>query len=162
VESYDHALSLDSGYAEAWLYRGLALAGMGRVHEALRDLGAETIEIPTIEIRDPASWEPLDQAIRRLEEFRYLLVTSASGVRNFLKRLHACGRDVRDLKGLEIGAVGPATAAEFAKTGVRVDFVPREYRAEGLLEAHLFPWATHPRLPFFFFFPAGHGLPSLI
>ncbi len=102
--------------------------------DALTELGAEVIECPTIEIRDPASWEPLDSAIRRLPEFHYLLVTSANGVRNFLARLKACSRDVRDLKGLEIGAIGPGTAAEFARTGVNVDLVPREYRAEGLLE----------------------------
>lgn len=106
----------------------------GTLAEALEELGAETIEIPTIEIRPPASWAPLDGAIGRLNEFDFLLVTSAHGVRNFLARLGARGRDVRDLKGLEIGAIGPATAAEFAKTGVKVDFIPREYRAEGLLE----------------------------
>ena len=102
--------------------------------EALAELGAQVIEIPTIEIREPASWRPLDQAIRRLEEFHYLLVTSANGARSFLARLNACGRDVRDLKGLVIGAIGPATAAQFAKTGIKVDFVPKDYRAEGLLE----------------------------
>lgn len=104
------------------------------LRDALEELGAQTIAIPTIEIRDPASWEPLDKAIGRLEEFDYLLVTSANGVRNFLRRLDACGRDVRDLKGLVIGAIGPATAAEFAKTRVKVDFIPKEYRAEGMLE----------------------------
>jgi uroporphyrinogen III methyltransferase/synthase len=105
------------------------------LRESLAELGAQVVEIPTIEIRGPASWEALDGAIQRLEEFDYLLVTSAHGVLSFLARLKACGRDVRDLKGLTIGAIGPATAAEFAKTGVRVDFMPKEYRAEGLLEA---------------------------
>ena len=107
----------------------------GNLREALAELGAEVIELPTIEIRNPASWEPLDKAIQRLEEFQFLLVTSVNGVRSFLSRLSASGRDVRDLKGLTIGAIGPATAAKFAKTGVRVDFVPKEYRAEGLLES---------------------------
>jgi len=107
----------------------------GTLREQLTALGAEVIEIPTIEIRDPASWEPLDSAIRRLEEFDYLLVTSANGARNFLRRLEACGREVRDLKGLIIGAIGPATAEEFAKSGVKVDVTPRAYVAEGLLEA---------------------------
>lgn len=107
----------------------------GNLREALAELGAQVIEIPTIEIRNPGSWESLDDAIRRLAEFQYLLVTSVNGVRSFLSRLSACGRDVRDLKGLTIGAIGPATAAEFAKTGVCVDFVPKEYRAEGLLES---------------------------
>jgi uroporphyrinogen III methyltransferase / synthase len=102
---------------------------------ALEDLGAEVRTLPTIEIRPPASWGPLDRAINHLEDFDFLLVTSVHGVRNFLVRLKACGRDIRDLKGIEIGAIGPATAAEFARTGVRVDFVPRQYRGEGLLEA---------------------------
>ncbi len=107
----------------------------GNLEDELAALGAQVIGIPTIEIGPPDSWEPLDRALARLEQFDYLLVTSANGVRSFLARLKACGRDVRDLKGLKIGAIGPATAAEFEKVGVRVDFLPRQYRAEGLLEA---------------------------
>ena len=107
----------------------------GVLREQLTVLGAKVIEIATIEIRDPASWAPLDSAIRRLEEFDYLLVTSANGARNFLRRLEACGRHVRDLKGLIVGAIGPATAAEFTKSGVKVDVTPRQYVAERLLEA---------------------------
>ncbi len=105
------------------------------LREELAALGAEVIEIPTIAIRPPDSWEPLDSAIRRLEEFHYLLVTSANGVNHFLARLEAAGRDSRALKGLTIGAIGPATAAEFARAGVKVDLLPKEYVAEGLLVA---------------------------
>ncbi len=105
----------------------------GGLREKLLALGAQVVEIPTIEIRPPDSWEPLDAAIRRLEEFDYLLVTSANGVRNLLARLAACGRDARDLKRLTIGAIGPATAAELARAGVKVDLLPSEYVAEGLL-----------------------------
>jgi uroporphyrinogen III methyltransferase/synthase len=107
----------------------------GVLVEALEELGAETVTIPTVEFREPESWQPLDEAIRRIETFEYLLVTSANGVRRFVERLAAAGRDARDLKGLTIGAIGPATAAEFARSGIKVDFVPREYRAEGLLES---------------------------
>lgn len=106
----------------------------GALREALEELGAEAVEVPAIEIRDPQSWQPMDQAIGQLEEFDYLVFTSANGVRKFLGRLPACGRDVRGLKGLEIGAIGPGTAAELAATGIRVDFQPGEYRAEGLIE----------------------------
>jgi uroporphyrinogen III methyltransferase / synthase len=103
------------------------------LRDSLAELGAEVVEIPTIEIRNPVSWEPLNAAIERLGDFQYLLVTSANGVRNFVSRFKASGRDARDLKGLTIGAIGPATAEEFAKFGITVDFVPKEYRAEGLL-----------------------------
>jgi uroporphyrinogen III methyltransferase / synthase len=106
-----------------------------RLVETLEELGAETVAIPTIEIRPPDSWQPLDDAIRRLNEFDYLLATSANGVRHFFARLSVAGRDARDLKGLTIGAIGPATAAEFAASGINVDFVPRQYQAEGLLAA---------------------------
>ncbi len=102
--------------------------------EAIEELGAEAIEIPAIEIRDPQSWQPLDEAIGRLEKFDYLVFTSANGVKKFLGRLQVCGRDVRDLKGVQIGAIGPGTAAELAKTGIRIEILPKEYRAEGLIE----------------------------
>jgi uroporphyrinogen III methyltransferase/synthase len=105
------------------------------LREKLAALGAQVIEIPTIEIRPPDSWQPLDAAIRRLKEFDYLLMTSANGVRSFLGRLPACGRDVRDLKPLTVGAIGPATAAELGHAGVKVDLLPSEYVAEGLLAA---------------------------
>lgn len=101
--------------------------------DALAQRGAQPVEIPTIEVREPESWEPLDDAIRRLEEFDYLVLTSVNGVIRFLSRLAVCNRDVRDLKGIEVGAIGPTTAEAFARSGVRVDFVPTEYRAEGLL-----------------------------
>jgi len=106
----------------------------GALADALAALGAEVVQIPAIEIRHPESWEPLDRAIRRLDDFDFLLVTSANGARNFLARLRACGCDIGDLAGLEIGAIGPATAAELEQCGVEVDFIPEEYRAEGLLE----------------------------
>lgn len=105
----------------------------GVLRDELAALGADVIEIPTIEIRPLDSWARLDSALGRLEEFQYLLVTSANGVKNFLARLAACGRDVRALSGLTIGAIGPATAAEFARTGVKVDLMPKDYVAEGLL-----------------------------
>ena len=106
----------------------------GALREAIEELGAQAIEVPAIEIRDPESWQPLDDALARLETFDYLVFTSSNGVRKFLDRLPARGRDVRDLKGLKIGAIGPGTAAVLARTGIRADFLPDEYRAEGLIE----------------------------
>lgn len=103
------------------------------LRDALVACGAEVVEVPTIEIHDPASWQPLDAAIRRLGEFDFLVLTSVNGVRNFLRRLRAAGRDVNDLGHLEVGAIGPSTAAALTESGVKVHFVPQEYRAEGLL-----------------------------
>lgn len=103
--------------------------------EPLKVLGAQVISIPTIEVRDPDSWSALDSAIARLTEFDFLVLTSVNGVQKLLERMAVAGRIAADLEHLEVGAIGPATAAELQAAGIRVEFVPKSYRAEGLLEA---------------------------
>jgi uroporphyrinogen III methyltransferase/synthase len=64
-----------------------------------------------------------------------LIFTSVNGVRFFFQRLQEHGEDVRALHGIRIGAIGPKTAAELTKRGLRLDLVPSEYRAEAVIEA---------------------------
>ena len=107
----------------------------GALRGRLQALGAAVVEVPTIEIHDPATWDQLDAALHRLDEFDFLILTSVNGVRSLIRRLDACGLGVDDLAGLEVGAIGPATASELEKNGIHVDFVPKTYRAEGVLES---------------------------
>jgi uroporphyrinogen III methyltransferase/synthase len=100
----------------------------------LADLGAQVVEIPTIEIEPAADWRPLDAAIARLESFDWLLFTSANGVRFFLERLEASARDLRSIRG-RICAIGPATAAALAALHLKVDLMPEEYVAESVVKA---------------------------
>jgi uroporphyrinogen III methyltransferase/synthase len=97
-------------------------------------LGADCIEFPTIEIVPPESWDALDRAIQNIESYNWLLFTSPNGVKYFLKRLEALRKDVRDLKGLRIGAIGPKTAERWHELGIRPDLMPDEYRAEAIVE----------------------------
>jgi uroporphyrinogen III methyltransferase/synthase len=97
-------------------------------------LGAACIEFPTIEIVPPESWDGLDRAIQNIESYNWLLFTSPNGVKYFLKRLEALQKDVRDLKGLRIGAIGPKTAERWHELGIRLDLMPDEYRAEAIVE----------------------------
>jgi uroporphyrinogen III methyltransferase / synthase len=101
----------------------------------LEALGAEVIEFPTIEVRPPESWEPLDLAIQSLDQYDWLLFTSVNGVRFFLERLHSSGKDIRDLKGVKIGAIGPKTAGMWRRFGIQPDLMPDEYRAEAVVES---------------------------
>ncbi len=102
---------------------------------ALRELGAEPIEFPTIEIRPPDSWAEIDAVLDRLPGYDWMVFTSVNGVRFFVERLRARGRDVRALGPARICAIGPATAAAIDGLGLRVDVVPAEYRAEAVVEA---------------------------
>jgi uroporphyrinogen III methyltransferase/synthase len=101
----------------------------------LSELGAACIEFPTIEVIPPSSWDALDEALRSLERYRWLLFTSVNGVKYFFQRLETLGKDVRDLKGIQIGAIGPKTAASLQAKGIAPDLVPPEYRAESVVEA---------------------------
>jgi uroporphyrinogen III methyltransferase/synthase len=101
----------------------------------LSALGAACIEFPTIEVTPPPSWDALDGAVRSLESYEWLLFTSVNGVKFFFRRLEALGRDVRDLKGIKIGAIGPKTAESLEAKGIGIDLVPPEYRAEAVVEA---------------------------
>ena len=69
--------------------------------------------------------------------YNWLIFTSANGVKYFFSRLFAKGMDIRELKGLRICAIGTKTAAAINKFGIRVDLVPDEFRAEGLIDAFI-------------------------
>jgi uroporphyrinogen III methyltransferase/synthase len=101
----------------------------------LSELGAECVEFPTIEVIPPLSWKDLDRAIGNLETYQWLVFTSVNGVKYFFERLEDSGKDVRDLKGIRIAAIGPKTADAIRGRGVKPDLVPEEYRAEAVVDA---------------------------
>jgi uroporphyrinogen III methyltransferase/synthase len=102
--------------------------------DRLRALGAEAISLPTIEIRPPDDWTPLDEAISRLDTYDWLIFTSANGVNKFIERLDQSPSDLRCLRA-RICAIGPATAEALSTLHLKVDRLPAEYVAESLLQA---------------------------
>ena len=101
--------------------------------ERLVDLGAEPIESATIPIAPPVDLEPLDDACARVESFDWIVFTSVNGVEYFLRRLVAGRGDVRNLKGVRLCAIGPATAERLTRHGIKVDLVPEEHRSEAVV-----------------------------
>ncbi len=101
----------------------------------LSGLGAEVIPFPTIEIRPPDSWKPLDQAIQRVHQYDWLIFTSVNGVHHFFSRYRTLERDIRDLKGVRLAAIGPATERALRDLDLIVEVLPGEFKAEGLVES---------------------------
>lgn len=99
------------------------------------ELGAQPVLLPTIEIGPPADWEPVDAAIARLDEYQWLVFTSANGVNYFLNRLWETGYDARKLARLKIATIGPSTAEALQQFHLRADLIPDQYRAEALAAA---------------------------
>jgi uroporphyrinogen III methyltransferase / synthase len=100
--------------------------------QRLAALGAEVLELPTIEIWPAPDYGPLDQAIRGLDEYDWLIFTSANGVRFFEQRLARAGRTLASIR-QPICAIGPATRKALERRGAAVRLVPEEYVAESLV-----------------------------
>ncbi len=100
----------------------------------LENYGAECIEYPTISLESVASYEILDRALEEIETYHWLLFTSINAVDYFFKHLSELGKDVRDLKGPKVAAVGRVTAKALAGRGIRADLLPEEFTGDGLAE----------------------------
>jgi uroporphyrinogen-III synthase len=102
---------------------------------ALRVLGAEVLEIPFIEIRKPRSYRPLDQALRNLQSYDWMILTSVNGVDAVWGRGEKLHLKLRQPKHLQIAAIGPATESAIIKRGFKVDVVPKQYVAESVVKS---------------------------
>jgi uroporphyrinogen III methyltransferase/synthase len=101
---------------------------------ALEELGAEAYEFPVIEFAPPLDYTPFDEAIQELRRYNWIVFTSANGVIAFFSRLRELDKDIRDLTGVKICAIGPATMEAIKNHSLKVDFYPEEYIAESLIK----------------------------
>ena len=102
--------------------------------DMLRELGAQPIEFPVIEIGPASDYGPLDRAIQELEDYNWLIFTSVNGVRAFFERLDSSKRDMRGLRA-KLAAIGPATRDALEQAHLKVDEMGEEYVAESLAES---------------------------
>lgn len=101
----------------------------------LSDLGAECLEYPTIRIVPADDLTPMDEAIKNLSAYDWIVFTSVNGVQFFFDRLFGSDLDVRALNHLRTAAIGPATAERLLNFGLKSDIIPENYRAESVVEA---------------------------
>ena len=100
--------------------------------------GREVIEIPFIEIRKPRSFKPLDAALKNLDGYDWLILTSVNGVEAMWDGcLRSCDseRKAESRSAGSIAAIGPATKKAIEQRGAKVDVVPKEYVAESVVRS---------------------------
>lgn len=105
----------------------------GKLSAGLRALGAEPVEVPMLEIRAPENLAPVDAALQRLNEYDWLILTSANTVRALAVRAAEWGIDLTHYAQTKVAVIGSATAETARSVGFRVDLVPDTYLAEGLV-----------------------------
>jgi len=102
----------------------------------LEALGATVINCPTIEIAPPTTWQQLDESITKLEEYDWIVFTSANGVNFFFQRLAEFWGESRKVVGKQlICAIGPATARALERKGATPHIVATDSIGEGALKA---------------------------
>ena len=102
----------------------------GRLAADLKRLGALVIAAPALRLVPPPDLAALERAAARVDEYDWVMVTSAAGVQALSAAVAAAGgRAPRRL-----AVVGPWTAAAAVAAGWHADMVPERYDAEGLLE----------------------------
>jgi len=89
----------------------------GGLAAPLREMGAEVIEIPTIEIKPPSSYKSLDAALGNVAKYDWLILTSVNGVEALFARLKKLRIAPDKLTHLQVAAIGPATQREIEKHG---------------------------------------------
>ena len=118
--------------------RVLVTRASGQAKELVQSLshyGAEPVEYPTIQIIAVPDFSDLDQALKDITSYDWLIFTSANAVKFFFERLTSLRKDARTLAGIEIAVIGEKTRDALKKRNVEADLVSEEAVAEGLVEA---------------------------
>lgn len=102
----------------------------GDLVSSLRELGADVVEFPVIEMAEPENTSELDGCVSRLESYDWLVFTSANAVEFLAARLD----DVRRMRG-RICAIGAATRQALEALRLRVDLLPEDHTGEGVAAA---------------------------
>ncbi|MYE55348.1 MAG: uroporphyrinogen-III C-methyltransferase, partial [Chloroflexi bacterium] len=98
--------------------------------DRLAQMGAQPLELPTIEIQPMADYSDLDRALGEATAYAWMVFSSANAVDVVFDRLGALGLDARALYSTQIAAIGPATRRRLSGRGIIADFMPTSFVAE--------------------------------
>jgi uroporphyrinogen-III synthase len=100
--------------------------------QALEQMGAEVLLLPTVSFVPANDWTAVDNALQEISKFDWLLLTSQNAVRFFCERCRERGICPEDLSSskLRVGAVGIATAHTAKQESMRVDYVAKGQTGE--------------------------------
>lgn len=102
--------------------------------DSIEELGGEPLEFPVIDIVQPSDPSLLREAIINIRKFSWIIFTSVNGVEYFFSELLREGKDIRELAGIHIAAIGSVTQKAVEDRGLKVAYVPYEYKAEKVIE----------------------------
>lgn len=101
----------------------------------LTEAGAEPLLLPCVAFSPPPNPARLDEALRLLSQFDWVIFTSQNAVDACVQRAASIAVCLNQPSALPtIAAVGPATANAASRAGFRVDVVAKQFRGEALAQ----------------------------
>ncbi len=103
--------------------------------EIFRKNGAQVFDLPALVIGPPDDWAPLDEALKKISTFDWIVFSSANGVKNVEDRMKEIGLSLSKISNtIQIAAVGRKTAALLSDMDAKISFVPPSFVADSLVE----------------------------
>lgn len=99
----------------------------------LRVLGAHVVELPTIRIEPPSDIREFAELVQDAHVYDWIVFTSANGVEAFFDIFFKLYDDAREIGGVRIAAIGPATAQRVKDFHLHVDLQPEKFVAEAVV-----------------------------
>lgn len=100
----------------------------------LQELGAEVDSLPLVRFLESKDTADLDRAIRALDQFDWIIFTSANAVTFFVARCRAAGC-WPNTGSTKIAAVGSATRLALENQDLQASLVPAEFSGAGIAAA---------------------------
>lgn len=100
--------------------------------EKLRALGAEVLEIPTIETVPIKENHMFKDCLKNIASYEWIVFTSQVGVRIFFEEMEKNEVDIRKLFNAKFAVIGEGTAKALRQRGIFADLMPVVYDGKSL------------------------------
>lgn len=123
-----------------------------KLSHLLEQAGAKPIEVPVIYFGEPTSFDGLDNALRKLGTYNWVIFASANAVSSVMARAEGIkvpfkktiqnsgsqnkdpGSSLKQSGSIKVAAIGRATADKLLSYGIETDYVPSSFVAESFLQ----------------------------
>lgn len=116
-----------------WLKKGQRILFTGLSNERFFTKEAY-FHLPLISIIPISDYTEFDNYLKQIAGYDWLIFTSRYGAEYFFRRLNAVGLDSRELKNINIAAIGNSTKKRLQDFGIIADLVPENESSQGILE----------------------------
>ena len=107
---------------------------ISKVKKIFEEKGATIFDLPALIIEYPDNLDPLDNALKEIHQFHWIIFSSSNGIKFVENRLRDNGLSLKDFsKSLKIAVVGKKTSETLNQLGVKADYIPPDFIAESLI-----------------------------